>query len=112
MVRFSSIMDKDVKMHLDELGEIVGDGSVDWVVSETRPKKGQKPADIPLISWVSEKCMRSIVSGLLGLYAEDATGSLKKVCIPSKLSYVSRVITVSFRVSNPLLRKLRVVLRI
>ena len=79
MVRFSSLMDKEAKAHLDELGEIVGDGSVDWVTGEGRPKKGRNASGIPLVSWVSEKCMRSIVLGLLGIYAEDATGHLRKV---------------------------------
>jgi len=79
MVRFSSLMDKDAKAHLDELGEIVGDGSVDWVASEVRPKKGREASGIPLVSWVNEKCMRSVVLGLLGIYAGDATGPLRKV---------------------------------
>lgn len=77
-------MDKEAKAHLDELGEIVGDGSVDWVASEVRPKKGRGASDIPLVSWISEKCMRSVVLGLLGIYAEDATGPLRKVCLPSQ----------------------------
>ena len=70
-------------MHLDELAEVVGDGSVDWVVNETRSKKGQDTSDIPLVSWISERCMRSVILGLLGIYAEDATGPLKKARLPS-----------------------------
>lgn len=72
-------MDKEAKAHLDELGEIVGDGSVDWVISDVRPKRGQDASGIPLVSWVSEKCIRSVLLGLLGIYAEDATGPLRKV---------------------------------
>ena len=107
MVRFSSLMDKEAKAHLDELGEIVGDGSVDWVVSETRVKKGQEASGIPLVSWVSERCMRSVVFGLLWIHAEDATGHLKKACIPSQLSCPLPIIIVPFRASKPPSRKLR-----
>ena len=78
--RFSSPMAKETKAHLDELGEIIGDGSVDWVVGDAQPKKGQPTPDIPLVSWVSEKCIRSVVFGLLEIYADDATGPLNKVC--------------------------------
>lgn len=73
-------MDKEAKAHLDELGEIVGDGSVDWVDDETESEEGQDTSGIPLVSWVSEKCIRSVVLGLLGVYVEDASGPLKKVC--------------------------------
>lgn len=79
MNRFSPLMPKEAKIHLDELGEIIGDGSVDWVVNETQPKKGKAAPDIPLVSWVSEKCIRSVVFGLLGIYVEDAAGHLKTV---------------------------------
>ena len=85
MHRFSPLMAKEVKIHLDELGEIVGDGSVDWVDDEVQPKKGEASRDIPLVSWVSEKCIRSIVLGLLEIYADEASGPLKKVCLPSQL---------------------------
>lgn len=77
--RFSPIMDKEAKAHLDELGEIVGDGSVDWVASEVHSKKGRDASGIPLVSWVSEKCVRSVVLGILGIYMGDATGPLRKV---------------------------------
>lgn len=79
MHRFSSLMAKEAKAHLDELGEIVGDGSVDWVNDDAQPKKGQATPDIPLVSWVSEKCVRSVVFGLLEIYMDDATDSLTKV---------------------------------
>lgn len=79
--RFSSLMDKDAKAHLDELGEIVGDGSVDWVASELHPQEGRDASDAPLVSWVSEKCMRSVILGLLEIRMRDATGPLKKVCL-------------------------------
>lgn len=107
MVRFSSLMDREAKAHLDELGEIVGDGSVDWVASEVRPKKGRDALGIPLVSWVSEKCVRSVVLGLLGMYAEDATGPLRKVRLPSPSLHLSLAVTLSFRVSKPPSRKLR-----
>ena len=90
MARFSLLMDKEAKTHLDELGEIVGDGSVDWVVPEVRPKKGRDTSDIPLVSWVSEKCVRSVVLGLLGIYTEDATGPVRKVRLPSQPLQLSR----------------------
>ena len=112
MVRFSPLMDKEAKAHLDELGEIVGDGSVDWVVSEVRPKKGRGVPDIPLVSWVSEKCVRSVVLGLLGIYAEDATGPLRKVRFPPQLLCLSMEITISFRVSEQPSRRLRTAQRI
>jgi hypothetical protein len=80
-------MDKEAKAHLDELSEIVGDGSVDWVASEVRAKKGQGASGIPLVSWVSEKCIRSVVLGLLGIYAEDATGPLRKVRLRNPCTY-------------------------
>jgi hypothetical protein len=107
MVRFSSLMDKEAKAHLDELGEIIGDGSVDWVASEDRPKKGRDASGIPLVSWVSERCVRSVVLGLLGIYAEDATGPLRKVRPPLRLSHLSSATTVSFRVSKAPSRRLR-----
>jgi len=112
MVRFSPLMDKEVKTHLDELGEVVGDGSVDWVGSEGRSGGGRGATDIPLVSWVSEKCMRSVVLGLLGIYAEDSTGLLGKVCLPSRLAYLSPVITILFRVFKVPSRKLRIAQRI
>jgi len=108
MVRFSSLMEKEAKAHLDELGEIVGDGSVDWVVGEGRPKKGPD-SGIPLVSWVSERCIRSVILGLLGIYVEDATGPLKKVCLSLRLSHLSMAITISFRVSKVPSEKLRIV---
>lgn len=111
MVRFSSLMDKEAKMHLDELGEVVGDGSVDWVVTEVRPKKGRDTLDIPLVSWVSEKCMRSVVLGLLGMYTEDATGPTRKVRLPWQLLRLSQAMMTLFRVSKPPSRKLRTVRR-
>lgn len=83
MVRFSSLMDKEAKAHLDELGEIIGDGSVDWVASEDRSTKNRDISDIPLVSWVSERCIRSVVLGLLGIYSEDSTGPLKKARLSS-----------------------------
>lgn len=82
-------MDKEAKAYLDELGEIVGDGSVDWVATEVRPKKGRDTLDIPLVSWVSEKCMRSVILGLLGIYTEDATGPTRKVRLFSQLLLLS-----------------------
>jgi hypothetical protein len=109
MVRFSSLMDKEVKVHLDELGEIVGDGSVDWVISEAHPKKSRNTSGIPLVSWVSERCIRSVVFGLLEIYAEDATGPLKKVCPLSRLSHPLPTTMILFRVSTPPSRKLRTV---
>ena len=78
MVRFSSLMDKDAKAYLDELGEVIGDGSVDWVASEDRSTNDQDVSSTPLVSWVSERCMRSVVLGLLGIYTEDSTGPLRK----------------------------------
>lgn len=72
-------MTKEAKAHLDELGEIVGDGSVDWAENGDQPKKGRDTPDIPLVSWVSGKCVRSVVFGLLGIYEDDAAGPLKKV---------------------------------
>ena len=75
-------MDKEAKAYLDELAEIVGDGSVDWVANEARDKQSRDTSDTPLVSWVSEKCLRSVVLGLLEMYAEDATGPLKKVYHP------------------------------
>lgn len=77
ILRFSSLMSKETKAHLDELGEIIGDGSVDWVANED--DQNQDAPDIPLVSWVSEKCIRSVVFGLLGIYADEAAGPLKKV---------------------------------
>ena len=109
MHRFSSLMIKEAKAHLDELGEIVGDGSVDWAVNETQSKKGRNTPDIPLVSWVSAKCIRSVVLGLLGIYAEDASGPLKKARPCSQLSFPMLAITVSIRVSESLSRKSRVV---
>jgi hypothetical protein len=109
MHRFSSLMTKEARAHLDELGEIVGDGSVDWAINETQPKKGQDAPDIPLVSWVGEKCIRSVVFGLLGIYADDSTGSLKKVCLPLQSSQPTREIMVPVRVSRPLSRKSRTV---
>ena len=78
-------MTMEAKAYLDELGELVGDGSVDWAVKEPQPKKGRgtNTPDVPLVSWVSEKCLRSIIFGLLGIYVEDAAGPLKKVCLAS-----------------------------
>lgn len=107
MVRFSSVMDREAKTHLDELGEIVGDGSVDWAASEVRPKKGHNASGIPLVSWVSEKCVRSVVLGLLGIYAEDATGPLRKVRLSSQSSYLSLEMKFLLRVSKPPSRKPR-----
>jgi len=104
-------MDKEAKAHLDELGEIVGDGSVDWVASEVRPKKGWGASGIPLVSWVSEKCVRSVVLGLLGIYAEDATGPLRKVRLRSQLLHLPMEVTISFRVSKPPSRKSRIAQR-
>ena len=112
MVRFSPLMDKEVKAHLDELGEVVGDGSVDWVVSEDRPRGGQDASGIPLVSWVSEKCMRSVVLGLLGIYTEDSTGPLRKARLPSRLSYLVPTTIVPFRVSKVPSRKSRIARRI
>ena len=112
MVRFSPLMDKEVKVHLDELGEVVGDGSVDWVMSEDRPKGGRGASGIPLVSWVSERCMRSVVLGLLGIYTEDSTGPLRKVRLPSRLSYPSPAIIDPFRVSKLPSRKSRIARRI
>jgi hypothetical protein len=107
MVRFSSLMDKEAKVHLDELGEIVGDGSVDWVDDDMQDKKGQDMSDTPLVNWVSERCIRSIILGLLGLYVDDASGPLKKVHLHSQPSrLLPRIISLS-RVFKPLLRKLR-----
>lgn len=100
MVRFSSLMDKEARAYLDELEEIVGDGSVDWVTSGDRSTKGRNALDIPLVSWVSEKCMRSVVLGLLGIYAEDSTGPLKKARPSSQSSSLLPAITVPFRVSK------------
>ena len=107
IVRFSSLMDKEAKAHLDELSDIVGDGSVDWVASEVRPKKGRGTSGIPLVSWVSEKCVRSVVFGLLCIYAEDTTGPLRKVRLPSQLLHLSMGITISLRVSEPPSRRSR-----
>ena len=109
MVRFSSLMDKEAKLHLDELGEVVGDGSVDWVESEGRPRNGRDTSAIPLVSWVSEKCIRSVVLGLLGIYSEDSSGPLRKARIPSLPSYPSPALSVPFRVSKAPSRKLRAV---
>jgi hypothetical protein len=107
MVRFSPLMDKEAKAHLDELGEIVGDGSVDWVASEGRPKKGRDASSIPLVSWVSERCIRSVVLGLLGIYTEDATGTLRKVGLPWQSPHPLLVMTTSLRVFKVPSRKSR-----
>ena len=64
---FSTLIAKEVKGHLDEPGETVGDGLVDWVDGEAQPKKSEDNPDIPLVSSVSEDCMRSVVFGLLGI---------------------------------------------
>ena len=112
MVRFSPLMDKEVKAHLDELGEVVGDGSVDWVGSEDRSRSGRSAPDIPLVSWVSERCMRSVVLGLLGIYAEDSTGPVGKARLSSRLAYLSPAITIPFRASKVQSKKLRIARRI
>lgn len=112
MIRFSPLMDKDVRSHLDELGEVVGDGSVDWVGSEDRSRGGRSISDIPLVSWVSERCMRSVVLGLLGIYAEDSTGPLGKARLSSWLAHLSPAITIPFRVSKLPSKKSRIARRI
>lgn len=80
MMRFSTIMDKDAKPHLDELAEIVGDGSIEWTGDDSGSETGDdNDTSQLLVSWVSEGCVKSIFTGLLSLLADCGSPTLKKV---------------------------------
>lgn len=71
-MRFSSIIDREAKAHLDELAEIAGDGTTEEAEDDDDNSR-------PLVSWVSEGCIKSIFIGLLSLLADCASPTLKKV---------------------------------
>jgi hypothetical protein len=81
MMRFSPIMDKDARRHLDELEEIVGDSTLEWT-DDTLGKDAEGDNDsseaMPMVSWVSEGCAKSIFIGLLGLLANSNNPCLTK----------------------------------
>jgi hypothetical protein len=85
MIRFSTIMDKDAKSHLDELEEIVGDGTLEWsgdaLDLEDAEEDHETTGKNPMVSWVSEGCAKSIFIGLLRLLADSSNPALKKVLL-------------------------------
>ena len=55
IVRFSPLLDKEVKGYLDELGEVAGGGPVSWVRSEGFPRGGRGASGISLVSRIGER---------------------------------------------------------